>query len=200
MHLHDISISSWCPLTVWRLAIRQYISCHFNFTIPDTLIMKKKHVVLWLHDGEGNIDVWGNFHEIPEGSFLNSEWRDELNLPYAKRVALFNFADDLIPQRHDLLYLNHKRKDGSSTQQRKGHICLRHPLLSYSSCMVEDNSGASRRSNLQAREEGRNSVSNWCCPKRFSRHCASQSRYWYDHITICIKIACWIISWRVSHR
>lgn len=47
-------------------------------------------------------------------------------------------------------------QNGSSSQQRKGHISLRHPLLPQPSCVAQDHPRAGRRADLQARKEGRN--------------------------------------------
>lgn len=51
--------------------------------------------------------------------------------------------------------LRTNRQNGSSSQQRKGHIGLGHPLLSQPACVAQDHSRAGRRAHLQAREEGR---------------------------------------------
>jgi hypothetical protein len=47
---------------------------------------------------------------------------------------------------------------GSSSQQRKGHIGLGHPLLAQPACVAQDHARAGRRADLQACEEGRHSL------------------------------------------
>jgi hypothetical protein len=80
---------------------------------------------------------------------------------------------------------------GSSSQQRKGHIGLGHPLLAQPACVAQDHPRAGRRTDLQACEEGRHSLAvrtparrthngiltdwqDWRDPPRLSRHCPDQ--------------------------
>jgi len=83
------------------------------------------------------------------------------------------------------LQLLQTRRHGSSSQQRKGHISLCHPILSNSSCVVEDHSRASRRPNLQACKEGCYSVSDRRRSQRFAWHRTSQGCYWYVQQSPC---------------
>ena len=72
----------------------------------------------------------------------------------------------------------HSHKHGSTSQQRKGHIVQRHPLLSHPSGVAQDYPRAGRRPNLQARKKGCHSLADWCCPKRLTRYCSGQGCYW----------------------
>jgi hypothetical protein len=56
------------------------------------------------------------------------------------------------------------RRNGSSSQQGQGHFCLRHPLLPQRPLLAQDHPRAGRRPDLQAREEGRHSLPDRCCP------------------------------------
>ena len=49
--------------------------------------------------------------------------------------------------------------NGSPPQQRKGYIGLGHPLLTNCPAVAQDHPRAGRRTDLQAREEGRHSLS-----------------------------------------
>lgn len=70
-------------------------------------------------------------------------------------------------------------QNGSASFERKGHISLSAAILPHASCVAQDHPRASRRPDLQARQEGCNSIPDRCCPQRFARYRSSQGCHWY---------------------
>ena len=79
----------------------------------------------------------------------------EFTLPKSK-ATLTNFCDDNSPPPP------RQRNHGSPSQQRKGHKRLRDPLLPRSADLVQELARTGRRKHLQACEEGRNAITDWC--------------------------------------
>ena len=108
---------------------------------------------------------------------------DFLDAPNAKRTELPVSQPTSEPPPHQILSgvataSTTTRKDGSTSQQRQGHIVLRHSILSHAARMAQDYTRPGRRPNLQARKEGCDTVADWCRAEGLAWYCASQGCHW----------------------
>jgi hypothetical protein len=128
-----------------------------------------------------------NSEEKESRLFLRAKWpkRSQANHNFGSHTNqlglhpnLLNIYNPSRPLTIPSLTTIHSRKHGSTSQQRKGHIVQRHPLLPHPSGVAQDYPRAGRRPDLQARKKGCYSFADWCCPKGLTRYRSGQGCYW----------------------